>query len=421
MAPLAGSPRWLQWSLCVGSIALTLALTARLAYLPFAWAIPDGNAYVAIARGDMAQVMQPFASRQLGAMLAAATARLLHSTVEQAFFLQATVSVAFTLAIIAAIAVKTQSPRWLLLAMAIVPFWSPQIQYFVLPDALYSAELAVLMVLLLLDRLGAAALMMFPLMLTRESTSLTLVCLLIAAWKPMRWRDRIVAVASAALGSWAVSRLAVGSLSNQEHLPQSIYMLMKVPWNLLRNVLGLQPWSNVNTELCTVPRWSLPLHLGSIHAVGICGVSFSPLYTWMTAVVYNFGLLPVLLGYLWWQRRPRSSRCVLLRFALLYGTISFVLTPMLGTWMIHLSSYAWPLFFVALPLLFDELPLPATHGSRAWAGLGFFALHIVACRVATGFIESWYLPVQMVLWMLALWLVHLWLRPRWLAATPKSA
>lgn len=421
MAPLVGSPRWLQWLLCSGSIALTLALTVRLAYIPFAWAIPDGNAYLAIARGDVAQVMQPFASRQLGAMLAAATARLLHSTIEQAFFLQATVSVAFTLAIVAAIAVKTQSPRWLLLAIAIVPFWSPQVQYFVLPDALYAAELAVLLVLLLLDRLGAAALMMFPLMLTRESTSLTVVCLLIAAWKPMRWRDRIVAVASAGLGTWAVSRLDAGSLSNKEQLPPSIYMLMKVPWNLLRNVLGLQPWSNVNSELCTVPRWSLPLHLGPIHAVGICGVSFSPLYVWLTAVVYNFGLLPVLLGYIWWHRRHHKGRSVLLRFVLLYGAISFALTPMLGTWMIHLSSYAWPLFFVALPLLLDELPLPAMHGSRAWAALGFFALHIVACRVATSFLESWYLPLQIVLWMVALLLVHQWLRPRQPLAETKPA
>jgi hypothetical protein len=394
--------------LAASALALCCLLTVKLAYLPFAAHIPDGDNYTAIARGDSAHVMQPFVSRQLGAIVAGAAAHLLHWSVEQAFFLQAVTALVFTLAILLAIAIKTLAPRWMLLAIVVVPFWVPQVQFFTLPDAWYTALLAVLLVLLLLDRLGAAALMMFPLMLSRESTSLTLVCFLIAAWGRLRWRDRLAAVGASVAGSWIVGRLTAGSLANQEHIPQAIYLLMKAPWNFLRNIAGVQPWSNVNTELCAVPRYSVPLHVGTMTAIGTCGFSALGLKMWVVAIFLNFGLLPVLVAVLWWRHRHWPARSVLLRFVLLYGAVSFALAPMLGTWMIHLLGYGWPLFFVALPLLLDEFPGLPLRGVRAWAGLGFFALHVVACETARWFLLEWYGPGQLVLWAGGWWLARLW-------------
>jgi hypothetical protein len=409
MAPLRGSAGWARLLLAASAVALCCAMTIKLAYLPYAFAIPDGPNYTAIAHGDSAHVMQPFVSRQLGAVVAGAAAHLLHWTVEQAFFLQAVLALVFTLAILFAIVMKTLAPRWMLLAIAVAPFWSPQVQYFTLPDAWYTALLAVLLVLLLLDRLGTAALMMFPLMLSRESTSLTLVCFLIAGWKQMRWRDRLAAVGAAGAGSWVVGRLTAGSQANQEHIPQAVYLLMKAPWNFLRNVVGVQPWSNVNTELCAVPRYRLPLHVGSMTAIGMCGFSAVGLKTWVVAIFLNFGLLPVLVAVLWWRHRRRAERTVLLKFALLYGGVSFVLAPMLGTWMIHLLGYGWPLFFVALPLLMDEFPGLPLEGKQAWAGFGFLVLHLGACLLAPQFDAQWYLPVQVLLWGIGWELVRVWL------------
>jgi hypothetical protein len=409
LSPLRRSPLPIRLLFVIGSIACCCAEWIKKAYFYYVAFVPDGDSYLRMARGDGAHVMQPFVSRQMGALLAAATARLLHWSVEQAFFLQAIVSVIFLLCIVYAIAVKTMAPRWLLLAIALSPFWGPQVQYFVLPDALYSAELAVLLVLLLMERLGAASLMMFPLMLTRESTSLTLLCFLVAAWGVLRWRDRIAAVLSAAAGSWLVGRLAAGSIANKENLPQAIYLLMKVPWNFLRNVIGLQPWSNVNPELCSVPRWYLPLHLGPVSAIGVCGYSSAGRHEMFAALFYNFGILPLIVCYLWWVHRSWFGRSVLLRFTLLYGSISFLLAPMLGTWMIHLMSYGWPLFFVALPLLFDELPSPPLVGPRAWAGCLLFALQIVACRLAVWSLTAWFIPVEGTIWLLGFVCLRYWM------------
>ncbi len=143
----------------------------------------DARFYIAIATGDYSQVMQPFASRQLGALLVTGLMHLLHCTVESGFLLEGAASIVFTLVAIYYLALKTAAPRWFLFAMPVLPFWSFLLQDLVLPDLWYSALLSLLLLLLHEEYLLVAALMMFPLMLSRESTSLTLACFLIAAWK----------------------------------------------------------------------------------------------------------------------------------------------------------------------------------------------------------------------------------------------
>jgi hypothetical protein len=182
-----------------------------------------------------------------------------------------------------------------------------------------------------------------------------------------------------------------------------------MPWNLLRNVAGVQPWSNVYTEICAVPRWQMGVHLGSVRAVGVCGYSSAGLVEWATAAVLNFGLLPVLVGWLWWRGRRWRGETVVLRFALLYGALSFALAPALGTWVLRLAGYGWPLFFVALPMLFEDAPV---EGRRAWAAAGFFAAHVLASVLGNWFIFGWYLPVEAVLWGVGWWLARVWLGER---------
>ena len=246
--------------------------------------------------------------------------------------------------------------------------------------------------------------MMFPLMVSRESTSLVLVCFLIACWGALRWSDRVVAVISAVAGAAVVSRLAKDAQTNVEHLPQSVYMLAKVPWNFLHNILGVVPWSNVYPKLCTVPAWSMTLHAGPVRAVGVCGFSGHSWELIAQAMLTSFGLLPLLVAYLWWRRDRLAKRSLLLRFALLYGTVSLVLAPLLGIWMVHLIGYAWPLFLVALPLLFDEQP----EGRRAGAGLAFFCLHLAACWVSYRWMWWPQITVEGGLWAAGFLAVRWW-------------
>ena len=369
----------------------------------------DARFYIAMATGDYGRVMQPFASRQLGALVVSGLMHVLHCTVETGFLLEGTASIVFMLVAIYYLALKTTAPRWLLFAMAFVPFWPFLLQDLVLPDLWYSALLALMLLLLQEEQMLAAAVMMFPLMLSRESTSLTLVCFLIACWKRLRWVDRIVAVVSALAGSMVVKHLAARAQPNSENLPESIYMLAKVPWNFMNNVFGLVPWSNVNTQFCAVPRWAFHVHLGPVQAIGICGFSVTGWVLISEAVLSEFGLLPLLLGFLWWRGRRLSTPSVLLRFTLVYGVASLLFAPALGTWFARLIGYAWPIFFVALPLLFDRLPYKPTTLGRECAGLAFFGAHMLLFSVAYSWFWITQLEMNLVIWTIGYFLLRYWL------------
>jgi hypothetical protein len=368
----------------------------------------DARFYLGIANGDYSQVMQPFASRQLGALMVVALVRMLHWTVERGFLVEGALSLVIMLAAIYYLLLRTTAPRWMLFAIALVPFWAYLLQDLVLPDLWYSALLAVMLLMLAGEHMLAAALMMFPLMLSRESTSLTVGCFLIAAWGCLRWRDRIIAVVSTLAGAVIVSHLAARAQPNMEHLPQVVYMLAKIPWNFMHNVLGIVPWSNVNPEFCTVPTWTMPLHLGPVHVIGVCGLSLLGWMEMAQALLTNFGLLPMLVACLWWRRRSFATRNVLLRFTLLYGTVSLLLAPMLGTWVIRLIGYGWPIFFVALPLLFDGFSETSLTGSRAAASMGFFGVHLLLFYVSYRWFWLPQIGIDLLLWTIGFFLLRHW-------------
>jgi hypothetical protein len=91
----------------------------------------------------------------------------------------------------------------------------------------------------------------------------------------------------------------------------------------------------------------------------------------------------------------------LLRFALVYGGISFLMAPLLGESIMRLFDYAWPLFFVGLPQLMSRLRL--TLPSNRIAG-GFLALHVVLCWLAMVFYGAKLLVVGVLIYVAA-WLL----------------
>ncbi len=403
------------WPVCVRMISALLGIAVcvvlAVGYVAHSESVflqADARFYLGMATGDYSQVMQPFASRQLGVLVVIAIAHLLHWTVSQAYSVEGGASLAFLLGSIYFLMSRTNAPRWMLLAVAVVPFWPGLLQTLVLPDLWYSALLAGLMLMVASEMWMVAAFMMFPLMLSRESTSLTLVCFLLSAWGWLQWRHRVIAVASAVAGSALVGHLAARAQPNLEHLPETLYMFLKVPWNFMLNVVGLIPWSNVNGEYCAVPRWQWAVPFGHVKTVGICGYSASGLMQWAVAIMTSFGLLPMLVGYLWWRCRGVRAKSVLLRFTLLYGSMSFLLAPVLGTWFLRLIGYAWPLFFVALPLLFDEVAKVRLSRERAVAALGFFGVHMCLHYV----LYWWSMPMQLgaygMLWIAGFWLLRFW-------------
>lgn len=406
--------------LAAGVLAMLFCLFAAMhaiAGLESVFVTGDARFYLGIATGDYSEVMQPFALRPLGAMMAAAVGHLLHVSVEEGFVLEGTVSLVGLLMVIYSFLFHSSAPRWLLAAIAFLPFWSLLMKNLVLPDLWYAALLALLLLLLEHKQMLAASLMMFPLMLSRESTSLTLLCFLVACWRWLRWRDRAMAVASTFAAEAVVQKLARHAQPNFEHLPAAIYMIAKVPWNLANNVLGLVPWSDANQNFCSAPVWKMPLHLYSVHAIGICGFSWLGWMKISQATLNEFGLLPLLTAYLWWRQRKvgysQARPNVLLRFTLLLGVASLVLAPLLGTWISRLMGYAWPLYLVALPLLFEFLPRRILSRGQNLAAIGFFSLHMFLVWFAIYEAYRWIwtigLAIELAVWSAGFFLLRYWL------------
>lgn len=362
------------------AVAATFAFSiARALHMGPIFQQSDVGYYLQMARGDIHSEMQPFASRQLGPAVVRLLAWILHWPVERAFILQGAISLLVTLGVVYFLITRSGAPRWILVAIAIVPFWPQLFVGLALPDLWYAALLAVFLLLVAQRRYLPAACMMFPLMVSRESTLLTVFCFLVTGWKPLRWPGRLLTLAAGYAGSLLVKLLTAQNPGNLEHLPPSLYMLAKVPWNFMLNVLGVVPWSNVNMLECGVPAWQHSLHLGPVSAVGVCGVSSLMPLECLLALLNTFGLLPLLVVFLWRRRKKSSERTVLLQFCLLYGTISFLLAPVIGVWFSRLFGYSWPLFALALPLLFNDLsakPLKARATATAFL---FLLLHLVDC------------------------------------------
>ena len=386
-------------------LVLVLAAGAALAWsslyngnLMSVWQLPDVHFYVLLAQGRYDLVPQPFTARPLAPLLARGIAAALHCWTEGGFQVLAFLCLLWTEGVLFWLMVRTEAPRWMLLAVAAVPFWPQLLSDAGLPDPLYAALLSCLLLALAHKRLWVAAALMLPLMLARESTSLMLICLLAVGWRRLRWTGCAVAVGGTALGAWLVHRISAGGLPNPEHLSGSVYMAGKLFSNTLRS-LGVRPWSNVYPALCPTPAWQMPLHLGAVQAIGIC--SWSPdllLLAWW-AVLTVFGALPLLLlaaqpsfrggirslfGHPSTRAGAREGDLVL-RFSVLYGGVSLLLGPILGLSYARLVGYGWPLLLVGLPRLWARADLGANGRmqattNRAWEGTLLIA-HLLVCAV----------------------------------------
>ncbi len=403
-APLNTLPARHRWALASGLTAITAAVAGlgqRGLGSPFGQ--PDASFYLAMARGHAGAVGQPFASRPLAPLLARTIAAAGHVAPETGFLVLGWASLLFVLWTVFTLATRTAAPRWFPLAMAAVPFWPQLLHGLALPDLPYAALLACLLWCLATERPTLAAFTMFPLMVARESTMLVLLCLLAVGWRRLRVGGCVLAVLAAGAGSILVKHLTAGAAGNVEHLPAAVYLAAKLPWNLLRT-LGIDPWSNLYPYLCAVPLRQYAVHLGPLHSVGVCGFSVLWPSFAAAALLTTFGVLPVLCLRL--SHRGVLARAGLLeRFCLLYGGVSFVLAPVLGTGQARLFGYAWPLWLVAVPALFravqaGEAAQPhAGYGAQSNAGdasqrrgaarlvavLSFLLLHIAFWQLASLF------------------------------------
>ena len=362
--------------------------------LPGAIDAPDSAQYRLLALGQRVAVPAPFSARILGPAIAGWLGRVTGLGVDKGFLVLGILCLAALIGLISGYLWSWRAPIVLFAAVFLMPFWVDMFHDYYLPDLLHGVLLAAMLVCLLHGYTSLGLLLLFPAFLARESTILVAFCLLAAGWRRIPRQPAVVGVI-AGVGGWLASaHWGQGGAASVHGVSGGVYLLGKLLWSFFRNVLGLPLWSNTLPECAPIWVYRLPhgAHLGAIGTVGLCQPSLWGPGRLLLAWFGVFGLGPALAlalrrtmflpsalaGKLWQGRESSGTGAILVfRFAIIYGLISILLTPLLGASADRLAAYAWPFYFVALPWFlarFYSLDGPAIAG--------FVCLHLAICWLA---------------------------------------
>ena len=348
----------------------------------------DSHMYLAMARGEMSEVVQPYANRVLHPLLARGIAALGVENLETVFLGLAAMSLAlFALAIAMLVDRRVSKPEFFILMLS--PVLCLYCLNIYLSDLFYLALWGFFLVALQRGKLLPAAALLFTMQLTRESTvALAGVVVLAALWK-REWKWAVAPAIAVACGMAVVAWLARSAQPNIHNMGGLAYMVTKVFANLSANVCGIIPWSDSYAlrfpeRYCDAPVWrTVPpawIPLGGVREIGIYKFDpMAPVWT-LSVLLGTFGILPVLL-FRWWQRAG-WRHALRLPFPLLAilasGVLFYALGVVTGRSAERLVGHGWTAFWVALPLLVcfktalpDKAKLWSAHAACQWAPVLF--------------------------------------------------
>lgn len=368
-----------------------LLLTAGIvllcwSHLPFL--SEDSSQYYQMAVGQNWDVIKPFSSRYFQPLLVRSLSGLLHVSIHQAFLVLGVLSLGLLVFSLNWLLEKSCLPGrgWKAILLVLTPLLFQTFLDYYLPDLLHAALLGLFFALLRQDescrfcRIGWV-LVLIALFATKESTILLSGCMVLLFLGRRQYRHVFV-VFIVTLFAVYLNALA-GKLGrpNIHSMNDLLYMGLKVPFNLIKNFTGLQIWADTfalhNKAFSEVfVKWPLPpwLHLGSIHAIGLCRPNWSfPLNTFI-ALASDFGALPLMLLFCLRRnlRKIMSSEKPWLLVALCYGSLACIMGTCIGASGFRLIGYGWPCFWLAT-LIWMGRYLPLT-GPNA---ISFLSLHMV--------------------------------------------
>jgi hypothetical protein len=355
--------------------------------LPGAAYVPDAGQYRLLAVGQHGAVPAPFSARILGPALAGWLGRITGLGVDTGFLLLGIVCLIALLTLVARLLWSWQASPVLFAAVFLMPFWVDIFHDYYLPDPLHAAILAAILLCLLFGHTGLALLLLLPAYLARESTLLVALCLIFACWRRIRLRSALIGIMAIVCAGLVSRHFAQTGPASVHGMTGGAYILGKLVWSFFKNVLGLPLWSNTLPE-CT-PVWVKAIapgyHLGAIRAIGVCRPSSWGPTRLLLAWFGVFGIGPALALALWRKivspalptDKQLSGESIVLRFCIVYGLISILMTPLLGASVDRLVEYGWPFYFVAVPWF-----LSRSYDVRNVRAGALLVLHLCTCWLA---------------------------------------
>lgn len=333
-------------------ISASLALVFRPgAYEPYA----EGHDYFAMANGNYTNIGSYYACRVLHPMSVHTVAILTHTSISWRTFL--IVSVASLIGFFSILGVyfglEFRVQPWSFVPLLATAIVVDQYRNYYWHDLFYAMLCAAFFLVLRASRWAGLPILVL-LFLTRESTIVLALVVVIVAAVRREWAFCSAALGTGILGFGGSKWLADRALPNHHGIPIALLDLLKIPYNFALNVCGLEFWTNTNATTTLDPlKWvvNLPpwVHLGNIHQIGYCGFFWQRPAKVLTLMSSAFGALPLLL-VLAFVRRQAPSFFVRVRsdyaIAVAYGGLMFILAPLTGTIPARYILYAWPAFWI---------------------------------------------------------------------------
>lgn len=367
------------------ALGLLVALLLSVTAFPYMRATSDAPSYIPIAQGHWSKSPNPHAKRFVHPLLVRYITHVTGMSIDRAF---RALSFAFLFLFVPLVCVLIQveaQSRRLILALVMAPALFQLFTDYYMQDLLHALLLALYFMLLVYKPLATFP-VLFALYCTRESTALLSACVIWLAWRRSQNRlavSSLLATLAGVAASWYASTLGSPNVSG---VPEGVYYLLKIPYNFIPKVLGLQLW--VDTQVAynhCAPVWTVHvlgwLPVGRIREFGFCGVDYLAPWANLTILFTTFGVLPLFV----WASLPKHWRSSLrtgpihLEVAFWYSLLCIVASVSGGATVERYVTYAWPLFWLVGPRL-----------------------------MATSLRPDWVEAVQIIFWNCAFtWLPHL--------------
>ena len=293
-------------------------------------------------------------------------------------------SACFTLLFSVSSKVKRRgTAAFLCVPFLLTPLLVEEVLHAYLPDLFHSALLGLFFYLYATDKWRAAMPVLLMAMLTREST--LLLCLVIVVLE-LIWGRRRVAISTAltaVVGMLICGLVGTHGQPNIHALGTFSFMVLKIPYNFLKNWFGIVLWTNTfdwkppSVVSLRMPRW---FPAGHITQIGLAPWDpQGPLINILTLLT-EFGLgTSVAIRALTQSCRGfllGTSRTVRLSFC--YGSVAVALGTTSGSLIERLVGYGWPAFSIAVPI--PDHSCTALYARPVFPDFFWCTLSCVGCR-----------------------------------------
>ena len=224
-----------------------------------------------MAEGRSEEVVKPFSTRILHVALVRGILQLGDLATDHAFRVIGIVSLILLTTVVISLLRSGTSALWIAFPVLLTPLLFQLFRTYYLPDLFHAALLALFFFSFSRSRL-LGLVVLCALYLTRETTALLGLWLVIPAVVRQRLRLAASVIVISAVGIAVTWFVVDTGLDNIHGVDSFTYLALKLPMNFLRNVFGIELWSNTLNNCRPFVTYKLPswLQQGSIDTVGIC-------------------------------------------------------------------------------------------------------------------------------------------------------